>query len=199
MRKLIGGLCVVTLAAGICVGQEAAKKPSEKKAASSGNAKTEKAASGPSFAGTWKLNTAKSQYADKSMAPKSGTLHITKLDDKTIAWTYTATDAAGKTMKASYSAPNDGKAHPVTGDPGIQSAIFKISGNVVDITWLDAKGNNVGSEHSTLAADGKSFSAEEKFKDKDGKDVSMTEVYERASGGTTNAAKKTAEKPAEKK
>lgn len=188
-------MLVVAVAVSVSVAQDAAKKPAEKKAGAShaAAAKSDKAKSeGSSYVGTWKLNTDKSQYPDASMKPKSATLHITKWDANTIAWNYTATDASGKTSKASYSAPNDGKAHKVTSsDPNMMSmGVFKATGNEADITWQDAKGNTVGTEHTTLSADGKSFNDTEMMKGKDGKEVNFTEVYEKSSGAAMNAAKK---------
>ena len=198
MRKLLAVMSMMALVVTLAIAQDAAKKPAGEKKAHSDMAKPEAAKSSP-YLGTWKLNTQKSQYPDASMKPKSGTLHITKWDEKTIAWTYTGTDASGKTMTMSYSAPNDGKTHAVKGDPDMSAAEFKVSGNDVDITWKDAKGNTVGTEHATLAADGKSFSDDQTMKDKSGKEMKFTEVYDKSSGGMMNAAKKTAEKPAEKK
>ena len=196
MRRLITGLCVMSLVATLSFAQGTAKKP----AAKAEMAKSDMAAKPSGYLGTWKLNTDKSKYPDASMKPKSATLHITKWDDKTIAWSYTETDASGKAMTMSYSAPNDGKAHPIKGnDPSYQAGEFKTSGNDVDITWKDAKGNTTGTEHATLAADGKSFTDDQTLKGKDGKEMKFTEVYDKSSGGTMNAAKKTAEKPAEKK
>ena len=184
MRKFLSIMCMTALLAAVAVAQEAAKKPAAKKQGT--------------FVGTWHVNTEKSEYPDPAMKPKSATLRITKWDANTIAWTYMGTDAKGKASKMSYSAPNDGKPHPLTGDPQMQSGAFKTSGNEVDITWTDAKGQTVGTEHATLSEDGKSFTSKEKMKDKNGNDVSYTEVYERAAGAT-NAAKKSADKPAEKK
>ena len=196
MKKFMGTLCVAALAATIVVAQEAAKKPADKKAAApSGMSHSDMGAATKSpYVGTWKLNLEKSQYSDPAMKPKSATLHITKWDANTIAWNFTATDAKGKAMSMSYSAPNDGKTHKVTGDPQTAGAEFKVSGNDVDIEWKDAKGNTVGTEHAILAADGKSFSDKQTFKGQNGKDVTMTEVYDKAAGGAVKAAKQTSEK-----
>lgn len=201
MRKLLAVMSMIALAATLAMAQDAAKKPAgEKKAATHSDMAKPEAMKQSPYVGTWKLNTGKSKYPDASMKPKSATLHITKWDEKTIAWNYTATDASGKVMTASYSAPNDGKTHPVKGnDPQFAAAEFKASGNDVDITWKDAKGNTAGTEHATLAADGKSFTDDQTMNDKSGKEMKFTEVYDKSSGGMTHAAKKTAEKPAEKK
>ena len=196
MRTFLSALCVTALLGTVAVAQDATQKPAEKKAgtAHSTAAHSDASAKQPTYVGTWKVNTDKSEYPDPAMKPKSATLHITKWDANRIAWTYTGTDANGKAAKMSYSAPNDGKPHPVTGDPQMQSGTFKTSGNTVDITWTNAKGQEVGSEHATLSDDGKTFTTKETMKDKDGKDVSYTEVYEKAAGGAMNAAKKSADK-----
>jgi hypothetical protein len=195
MRKLFGAMFVIAVAAGVCVAQNVSKKPAEKKAgaahAGMSHGDMAKADSGNTYVGTWKLNTEKSQYPDASMKPKSATLRITKWDANTIAWTYATVDAKGKAMKVSYSAPNDGKPHPVTGDPNAQMADFKTSGNAIAITWSDAKGNTVGTEQTSLSSDGKTFTSKESFKDASGKNVDFTEVYEKSTGAAMNAAKKT--------
>ncbi len=194
MRKMLGVVCTVALAASMSLAQDAAKKPAAKKAGAAHAEMAKPAESSGSYVGTWKLNAEKSQYPDPAMKPKSATLTVTKWDANTIAWTYTNVDAKGKTMKASYSAPNDGKPHKVTSsDPNTAMGTFKTSGNDVDITWTDAKGATTGTEHTTLSADGKSFTDKESMKDKSGKDVNFTEVYEKA-GSTMSAAKKTTEK-----
>ena len=197
MRRVVGVLCAAALIATISVAQDAAKKPAGKKAgaAHSTMSHSDMANESP-YLGTWKLNTNKSQYPDAAMKPKSTTLRITKWDSNTIAWTYSSIDANGKVTKLSYSAPNDGQTHGLTSnDPNFKKAEFKaLDSGAVDISWMDATGNPTGTEHFSVSADGKTATAEEKFKDKNGNDVSVTEIYDKSASGAMNAFRKEAGK-----
>ena len=66
--------------------------------------------------GTWKLNVAKSKFADASMAPKSATTKIEATADGGVKVTVDNVGSDGKPVHYTYTAKYDGKDYPVKGD-----------------------------------------------------------------------------------
>jgi hypothetical protein len=71
--------------------------------------------------GTWKLNIAKSKFADASMAPKSAQTKIEAAAGGGVTVTVDNVGADGKPVHYSYTAKYDGKDYPVKGDPNRDS------------------------------------------------------------------------------
>lgn len=66
--------------------------------------------------GTWKLNLAKSKFADATMAPKSAVTKIEAAAGGGVTVTVNNVNADGKTVHYTYTAKYDGKDYPVKGD-----------------------------------------------------------------------------------
>ena len=116
-------------------------------------------ADGPSAAGTWKLNVAKSYFSNSpSGGPREATLTITD-----NGWTYTATDGSGK--KSDFSNKGDDtvtvKDEP-TGNPYLHDTRFvaKESGKEIQRTVgaLLPDGKTLVTYSSGIAPDGKAWS-----------------------------------------
>ena len=66
--------------------------------------------------GTWKLNIAKSKFADAAMAPKSAMTKIEAAAGGGVTVTVDNVDSTGKKIHYTYTAKYDGKDYPVKGD-----------------------------------------------------------------------------------
>lgn len=187
MRRILGALCVVALAATAAMAQETTAKPMSNKGATKSAAKTDTAAS--PYNGTWKLNAGKSHFSNPSMGLKALTVNVDSTPSK-FAWTATGEDSGGHAMDLAYHGAIDGKSHPIAGDPNAATIAYKSGpNNALDATWKDAKGNVYGTQHLSLSPDKKTITVTGQFKDPSGKTSNSTEVYEQE-GGATNAAKK---------
>ncbi len=157
MRRIVGAVCMLMLAGAPSLAQN---NPSK---LTSGGA-------WPSRVGVWKLNVAKSQWADQTKAEKSVTLKVTRGDDKGIAWTATGIDASGKVFHESYSGPNDEKDHPMM-EGGVATAAYTSTGDEVIGTFKDAKGQVVANNHSWISSDGNTMTIKVFTRDKSGTEV----------------------------
>ena len=68
------------------------------------------------WSGTWQLNTDKSKFSAPDTSTKSDTRTYTVVGNR-VTMKSTMVNAAGKTIKWSYSAAVDGKSYRVTGNP----------------------------------------------------------------------------------
>ena len=96
------------------------------------------------FAGTWKLNTAKSTY-DPGPPPRSMTVRVEGRENGE-AVVREQVDSQGKTTRGEFAATFDGKEYPIEGDPNRDSvsntrideysfeSTFKKAGKVVVVT-----------------------------------------------------------------
>ncbi len=131
------------------------------------------------FAGTWRLNVAKSKFSP-GPAPKSVTVVIAEKGADFLV-SATGTDAMDKPFSIKYSFPLKGG--PIAYTEGAPAAAAKVvikrpSANTIDgASTLDGK--ETGSSKTVLAADGKSFTRTVKTTGADGKPVHNTELYEK--------------------
>ena len=155
-----------------CVLALSAQKKGKSKAATADKA----SANADLWAGTWKLNPAKS----KLMGPPPGevTIKIDAADANSVKYTVTETDASGASHTESY----DGK-------PGVESSLTrdgqeegKITYHRVSARHSTAKetmaDGSSGTENITLAPDGKSITVKAQIKDAKGMHQ-QTEVFEK--------------------
>jgi hypothetical protein len=131
------------------------------------------------FAGTWKLNVAKSKFATGTEPKAVSVVVVEKGAD--LAVSVTGTDGAGKPISVKYTLPMKGGAVTYTeGAPasGATVAAKRVNANTIDST-SSLNGKEVGSTHTTLNADGKSLTRVVKGMDANNKPLTNTEVYER--------------------
>src|SRR5262249_4762897 len=106
------------------------------------------------FAGTWKLNPAKSTYSP-GPAPKSQVAKIEAVDGgmKVVS---DRVESDGKTTHFEWTAKFDGKDYPVKGDPGRDAVSVKRMGDdTLEIT-NKKEGKVTGTIRAVYAHDGKS-------------------------------------------
>jgi hypothetical protein len=132
--------------------------------------------------GTWKLETAQSNFGSEP-APKSLTVTILKDTPQLLSWRVDGIDEKGKNFSYSWSGPQDGSLHPVVQNGkeiSKQSAKRNEDGSLLrhdedpDGTTMDAL--------SKVSDDGKMITDEASIKAKDGKESKQKWVYRRVSG-----------------
>jgi hypothetical protein len=126
--------------------------------------------------GSWKLNLAKSKFS--GMAPSSATrvysesAEGTTLDQKAVG-------SDGKEMSMHVTLVNDGKDHPVAGNPDADTVSSKpIDAHTSNFT-LKRAGKVVGSVHRVVSADGKTLTVHNKGTHADGSAYDDTLVFDR--------------------
>jgi hypothetical protein len=134
------------------------------------------AASADQFAGTWKLNLAKSKYT-AGQAPQALTLKV-ESDGTNYKLTGDGTDAAGKPLHAEYSGKFDGKDNPATTPYGDTVSLKKIDANTIEST--NKKDGKVTVIVTTeISKDGKTRTSTFKGKSADGHEINNVAVYEK--------------------
>jgi hypothetical protein len=128
------------------------------------------------FAGTWRLDLAKSTYKP-GPAPKSLTVVITAAADKTFRVAADGVDAAGAPVKMGYTASRDGKDVPVTGLPAYDTAALTQTGpNDVSIAYK--KGGKLAmSAKASVSKDGKTMTVTYTGTDPKGQAINNVGVY----------------------
>jgi hypothetical protein len=125
------------------------------------------------FAGTWKLNVAKSQY-NSGRPDKSSTVTFAAQENglKLVA---DGVDADGKTSHVTWNAKFDGKDYPVTGTEDVDTiAITRPDANSYSELFKKA-GKEIASTRSVLSKDGKTITRT--FKGKDAKGQEVVNIY----------------------
>ncbi len=126
--------------------------------------------------GTWKLNVAKSKFS--GTAPKSATRVYTESADGTTL-DQKMVGADGKEMSLRVTLTYDGKPHPITGNPDVDSGTGKtIDAHTTDFT-LTKGGKVVGTVHRVVSADGKTLTVNNKGTHPDGKTYDDTLVFDK--------------------
>ena len=137
------------------------------------------AAQGSPFAGTWKLNLAKSKYG-AGAAPKSSTITTKVNADGSFTQTWDTVPATGGPVKYELTFKPDGKDYTYKGgNPTADSAAYK---SVDPRSWdVTAKkgGKVVISTRTVLSADGKTRTATQTVTDAQGKTATNTLVYDK--------------------
>ena len=123
---------------------------------------------------TWELNVSSSDFGG-GPALKSDRMVITTDTDKWLKWTDVTVGADGKSMKTSWSGPQDGTMKPVGGMPG-SKASFKTDDDTSH--WEMADGSSSDSTMET-SADKKQVTINLTIKTKDGKQINQRLVYDR--------------------
>jgi hypothetical protein len=125
--------------------------------------------------GTWKLNLAKSKYP--APAPKSTIITIAPA---ARGWTLSvdAVGADGQPQKWGYTSAFDGSESPVSGNPAIDSAVFK-STDTGGIVQYKKGGAIVYTTSSTFSDDGKTMTVTATVPLPQGKDLTIVSVYDK--------------------
>jgi hypothetical protein len=127
--------------------------------------------------GTWKLNLAKSTYSP-GPAPRSSTF-IFQGEGQNLKNTTEGIDAEGKAAKAVFIHIYDGKPHPTTGAPGIDSSAYtRVDANIVKFTRMNA-GKVVQTGSHVVSSDGKTLTVITSGTDASGREINNVAVYEK--------------------
>jgi hypothetical protein len=131
-----------------------------------------------SFAGTWKLNLAKSKFSP-GPAPKSATVMIEAKGDA-LSTMVTGDAADGTPQHWMYTAGFDGKDNPISGTNPYGDTASRKRINATTIETTMKKGGKVTTVNTlVLSGDGKTLTVTVKGTDPQGRPVSNVQVYER--------------------
>jgi hypothetical protein len=132
------------------------------------------------FAGTWKMDAAKSKSASDPTAPKAETVTVTESND-TRDVAVQGIDMKGKAFTEHFT-------HPLSGGTvtyleggstdGTTESVKKVSANAMHVTFMK-DGKEVGTEHITVSPDGKTLRIMEKGTSPDGKPFTSETVFEK--------------------
>jgi len=127
------------------------------------------------FAGTWKLNTAKSKSAPGT-AIKEMTVTFEPVRDqwKRVA---TGTDSDGKALNQNSTIAWDGKDHAID-EPGTTVAVTQVNDRTLNVT-VKHEGAVVDSVHVVISKNGKTMTVSEKGQDPKGRKLDNVEVFEK--------------------
>lgn len=132
------------------------------------------------FAGTWKLNVAKSKFTP-GPAPQSQTRTVVAQGDG-AKYTFDVVAADGSTKSYSFETKYDGKDSPITGAgaPGGADTISlkRINSHKVEAT-LKRAGKVSGASVSEVSADGKTTTLHSKGTNPDGTPYSTSTVFDK--------------------
>ena len=127
------------------------------------------------FAGTWKLNEAKSKLA----AGQKNTTVIYEAMGEEVKVTVEGVDAEGKATHNEWTGKFDGKDYPVTGDATSDSrAYMKVNDHTLTFT-AKKDGKETLTGRIAVSKDGKTRTVTTTATDASGKKVSSTAVYEK--------------------
>jgi hypothetical protein len=128
------------------------------------------------WAGTWKLNVAKSKYTP-GPGPQSAT-RTYEAQAAGVKSTQEVTAADGSHASVSFTANFDGKDYPLTGSSAIDAIALKRSGNTFE--WTLKKGGKVVSTgKNTVSNDGKVMTYTAKGTNAKGEPTSSVQVFDK--------------------
>jgi hypothetical protein len=123
---------------------------------------------------TWDLNISASDFGG-GPALKSDRMIVTTDNDKWLKWSDVTVGDDGKTLKTSWSGPQDGTMKPIVGMPGA-TAGFKTADD--SSHWVMPDGSSSDSTIET-SPDKKQVTINLTIKTKDGKTMNQKLVYDR--------------------
>ena len=128
------------------------------------------------FAGTWKVNGAKSKLAGSGIG--SGGVRV-ESDGKTYKASVDNTDEKGQPVKFDYEASLDGKPSKVTGSPTMDEISLKrVNAHTIDATGKK-DGKVVYTDKRTVSPDGKTYTISRAGTGADGKKYHATIVFDK--------------------
>ena len=132
---------------------------------------------GSAFDGTWKLN-AKKSHLGKGMGRNNTVKYEMAFPFQTKV-TIDGTNDKGKPEHSEWSGSFDGRDYPVTGDPDADMRSYnKVDDHTMNF-WQKKGGKVVTSGKIVVSADGKSRTVTSMSKNKKGKTVRTTVVYDK--------------------
>jgi hypothetical protein len=129
--------------------------------------------------GTWKLNAAKSKFADASMAPKSAVTTITAAPGGGVKVSVANTNTDGSPVKYSFTAKYDGKDYPVMGDPNRDTVAYTKKDEYTFEVVSKLKGNVTSRATVAYSKDGKTRTITVSGTNAQGQAGTNVQVYER--------------------
>ena len=128
------------------------------------------------FAGTWKVNTAKSKLAGSGIG--SGGVRV-ESDGTTYKASVDNTDEKGQPVKFDYEATLDGKPSKVTGSATIDELSLKrVNAHTIDATGKK-DGKVVYTDKRTVSPDGKTYTISRTGTSPEGKKYHATIVFDK--------------------
>jgi hypothetical protein len=132
------------------------------------------------FAGTWKLNVAKSKLASDPDAPKAEIVTVTEGKDVRDV-SAKGTDMNGKGFTEHFTHPLSGGAVTYLeggSTDGTTESVKNVDANTLHVTFMK-DGKEVGTERITVSPDGKTMRILEKGTSPDGKPFTAEFVFEK--------------------
>ena len=127
--------------------------------------------------GTWKLNTAKSQFKP-GPAPKALTVKFEASGKGVKSW-QEMVPATGDKTTGTYTANYDGKDYPITGSPAADTVALKMS-DAKTVERVDKKGGKVVQTFvRTVSADGKTMKVTQKGANAKGEPIDNVLMFDR--------------------
>jgi hypothetical protein len=129
------------------------------------------------FAGTWKLNAAKSKLAGSGIGPSGGVR--VESDGTTYKASVDTTDEKGQPVKYDYEATLDGKPSKVTGSAAVDELSLKrVNDHTVNATGKK-NGKVVYTDKRTVSQDGKTYTISRTGTDAAGKKYHATIAFDK--------------------
>jgi hypothetical protein len=129
------------------------------------------------FAGTWKLNAAKSKLAGSGIGPSGGVR--VESDGTTYKASVDTTDEKGQPVKFDYETTLDGKPSRVTGSATIDELSLKrVNDHTIDATGKK-DGKVIYTDKRTVSKDGKTYTISRTGTSPDGKAIHATIVFDK--------------------
>ena len=129
------------------------------------------------FAGTWKVNGAKSKLAGSGIGPSGGVR--LECDGKTYKAFVDTTDEKGQPVKFDYEASLDGKPSKVTGSATIDELSLKrVNDHTINATGKK-DGKVVYTDKRTVSQDGKTYTISRSGTSPDGKKYHASVVFDK--------------------
>jgi hypothetical protein len=131
------------------------------------------------FAGTWKLNVAKSKY-NPGPGPEAAitTVRVMRVEDDTYG-VNTRIMEGGKVIETSFVAKTNGTPAPITGSPAADTVYVRRIDNRTLISESTKAGIPVGRSRITVSQDGKVLTSTGSTLNPKGARIDFTAVYER--------------------
>ena len=108
------------------------------------------------FAGTWKVNFAKTKSTRQGPPPRSRTIKYDPYGADGIKSTMITVDAQGKSSHEEYAAKFDGKDYEITGDDPRQIVLKRIDTNTFEAAYK-RRGANTSNARFVVSKDGKTL------------------------------------------
>jgi hypothetical protein len=129
------------------------------------------------FAGTWKLNVAKSKY-EPGPGPENATTTV-RVENGTYSVNTRATGEGGKVIETSFVAKADRTPAPITGSPIADMAYVRKINSHTLISEITKAGIPVGRSRIAVSQDGKVLTSTGSALNPNGVRINFTAVYDR--------------------